>query len=42
MSIKKAVNCISESAMSNSNKPIKFTHFQKIENQSMLHGANVK
>ena len=36
-----AVNNISVIAMSNSSKPIKFPHFQKLANQAMLHRAHV-
>ena len=36
------VNNISDSAMSNSSKPIKLPHFQKLANQAMLHDAHVK
>ena len=41
MQLAKAVNNILESAMSNSNKPIIFSHHQKFANQSMLHGAHM-
>ena len=34
-------NNISESAMSNSKKPIKFTHLSKLANQSTLNVAHV-
>ena len=36
-----AVNYISESAILNSSKPIKFSHLQKLPNQSKLKGAHV-
>ena len=36
------VNNISDSTMSNSSKPTKFPHFQKLANQAMLHDAHVK
>ena len=42
MQLAKAVKNISENAMSNSNKPIKFAHLQKLANQSMLRGTQVK
>lgn len=41
MQLMKAVNVISESAMLNSNKPIKFSHLQKLANQIILHGPHV-
>lgn len=41
MQLIKAVNIISESAMLNSNKPIKFSHLQKLANQIILHGPHV-
>ena len=41
MQLIKAVNIISESAMLNSNKPIKFSHLQKLANQIILHGPRV-
>ena len=40
MQLAKALKNISENAISNSNKPIKFSHLQKLANQSMLHGAH--
>ena len=36
MHLTKAVNDISESAMLNSSKPIKFAHLQKLVNQLIL------
>lgn len=42
MQSEKAINDISESAMSYSNKSIKFAHLKKLANQSMLHGAHLK
>ena len=42
MQLTKAVNIISKSAMSNSSKPHKFAHLQKLDHQSMLYGAHVK
>ena len=36
-----AVNNILESAMSNSNKPIRFVHLQRLAKQSMLNVALV-
>ena len=36
-----AVNNISESATSNSDKPTKFVHLEKLANQSVLSDANV-
>ena len=36
-----AINNISQGAMSNSNKPIKFDHPLKLANQSTLNGTHV-
>ena len=41
MQLTKAVNNISESAMLNWNKPVKFHHLQKLVNQLILHGPKV-
>ena len=41
MHLTKAVNNISESAMLNSSKTIKFAHLQKLVNQLILHGLRV-
>ena len=40
MQLAKALKNISENAISNSNKPIKFSHLQKLANQSMLHDTH--
>ena len=42
MKLTKAVNNISESAMSNLKKPIKLDHLQKLANQLVLNGTHVK
>ena len=42
MQLTKTVNKISESAMSIWNKPIKFVYLQKLANQSVLDGTNLK
>ena len=42
MQLAKAVKSIFENAMSNWNKPIKFAQLQKLANQSMLRGIQVK
>ena len=42
MQLTKAVNNISESALSKSNKPIKLAHLQKLANLPMFHDAHVK
>ena len=41
MQLTKAVNNISESAMLNWKKPVKFHHLQKLVNQLILHGPKV-
>ena len=42
MQLIKALSNIVESAMPNSNNPIKFAHLQKLAHQLMLHDAHVK
>ena len=37
----RAVHKISENVISNSNKPIKFVHLQKLTSQSILNDAHV-